>query len=157
MYTSHFHRTSCKVFGPRKHVRKVHFVDANPFEEDYSKESADKSKASDILLPSYYTKWKAVPEKQEVISETLVHAKARDHKSWVEERKKLRSDLDQLGLNASWLKRKPDRTPLEECVLSRLLNEPVQDKCVVVSLPKLQQIKLVVILCIIFVEAINTL
>nr|CAB3262455.1 uncharacterized protein LOC100179680 [Phallusia mammillata] len=135
LYTSHFHRTSCKVFGPRKHVRKVHFVDGNPFDQENKEDSFDDKAAGDIVLPSYYAKLKPLKEKQKVQEDSVIHSEVQDHKSWVEKRKKLRSDLNQLGLDAAWLKRKPERTALEECVLNRLLNESGQEKALNKSLP----------------------
>ena len=44
-----------------------------------------------------------------------------DYKNWVKERKEFRKELDSMGLNEEWLARKPDRTPLEHRVLTRLV------------------------------------
>ncbi|XP_005093715.1 uncharacterized protein LOC101848502 [Aplysia californica] len=45
--------------------------------------------------------------------------KVSKYKSWINERKKLRGDLDNLGLNENFLARKPDKTELEKRVQAK--------------------------------------
>lgn len=43
------------------------------------------------------------------------------YKKWLQERQKFRSNLENVGLNADWLRRKPDKTEIENRVLERML------------------------------------
>lgn len=45
------------------------------------------------------------------------------YKKWIEERQKFRTDLEGMGLNEGWLKRKPNKTNLEKRVLRRMIQE----------------------------------
>ena len=44
-----------------------------------------------------------------------------EHKNWLENRKKIRNDLNNMGLNLEYLKRKKDLTELEKRVLRRMM------------------------------------
>lgn len=66
--------------------------------------------------------------------------KIEDYKKWVSDRKKFRHDLETMGLQEHWLSSKPDRTPLEQRVLRKMIKDrtpkasslhPVSDQHVV--------------------------
>ena len=46
-----------------------------------------------------------------------------DYKAWVSERKKFRNNLENMGLKEEWLQNKPDRTPLEQKVLQKMIQD----------------------------------
>jgi ABC-type dipeptide/oligopeptide/nickel transport system ATPase subunit len=45
-----------------------------------------------------------------------------DYKTWVDQRKQFRSQLDSMGLNEEWLRRKPHKTAQEQRVLVRMID-----------------------------------
>ena len=49
------------------------------------------------------------------------------YKAWVAERKKLRSVINQSGLNQTWLEKKLGKTPLEKRVLKRMKRDLTPD------------------------------
>jgi hypothetical protein len=46
--------------------------------------------------------------------------KEREYKEWYSKRQQLRGNLDSMGLNEEYLKRKADRTELEKRVMTRM-------------------------------------
>ena len=63
------------------------------------------------------------PENPVVTKAKEEYARFEDYKSWVNDRKKFRNDLDNMGLSEQWLAKKIDRTVLEERVLRRMIEE----------------------------------
>ena len=47
----------------------------------------------------------------------------KSYNKWMNDRKKFRANLDNMGLNEEWLARKPDKTALEHRVLRRMIEE----------------------------------
>jgi len=120
LYHSHFHRTSCLVFGPRKHVRKTHIVDFNPFVMPTTKQSI--SDSGDLAVPTHDVEEQTSGRFQES-SLPIKSDLSRYNKSWIQSRQKLRNDIDKMGLQATWLLHKPERSGLEERVLASLLQK----------------------------------
>ena len=60
------------------------------------------------------------PDPKEV-AKKLEETKMEEHKSWVEERKKFRQQLDGLGLSEEYLRRKPNKTLMESRVLREMV------------------------------------
>nr|XP_026693932.1 uncharacterized protein LOC100179680 [Ciona intestinalis] len=107
LHASHYHRTACRIFSNRKRIHRSHFVDDNPFAITSTKDELGSRTIS------YHTP-----------NEEVVHVSSPDqvstHKSWVEERRKLRHNLNNLGLTAEWLEKKPVRNSVESRVLAGL-------------------------------------
>ena len=79
--------------------------------------------ASDVCLwlPAVTTRHKV--HKRKSRAQHLVNSKL-SIQDWIAKRKQLRNDLEKFDFNANWLKRKPNRTPLEESVLISMLTSP---------------------------------
>jgi len=131
--SSHQVRTRCKIFPPKTLLRKT-VIGPN----DGGNRNLD---FTDIEFPSYY---KSLADGQdegkrrlgepksfvEPTETTVVRSPSPSSddgpsfKDWLASRKKLRSDLDNLGLHSDWLKRKPMKTELEERVLKKTFASP---------------------------------
>ena len=74
------------------------------------------------MFPYYYSaELKSSEEIEEEIRE-FVREKEKHHR-WVKERLKLRGNLNRVDLDLEWLRKKPERSALEERVLMQLKNE----------------------------------
>uniref|UniRef100_H2YBR7 Uncharacterized protein n=1 Tax=Ciona savignyi TaxID=51511 RepID=H2YBR7_CIOSA len=111
LHASHYHRTACRIFSNRKRVLRSHVVDGDPF--TCPSKDIHQGKTP-VHLP------------QDEIEQ--IHELENEDKSWLEERRKLRKGLNNLGLSTEWLSRKPDRNGVENRVLADLLRkqEPSQ-------------------------------
>lgn len=120
--SSHQVRTRCKIFGPRKLVRKT-VIGPSDGNQDLH--------LSDIEFPRYYKSLDDDDEAQEtkpVDAEQEGPASDVPFHEWLEARKKLRADLNNIGLESDWLKRKPIRSALEERVLQGLKKQELEEK-----------------------------
>ncbi|XP_078487461.1 uncharacterized protein LOC100179680 [Ciona intestinalis] len=110
LHASHYHRTACRIFSNRKRIHRSHFVDDNPFAITSTKDELGSRTISHLPL-----------------NEEVVHVSSPDqvasHKSWVEERRKLRHNLNNLGLTSEWLEKKPVRNSVENRVLAGLASK----------------------------------
>ncbi|XP_076804795.1 uncharacterized protein LOC143448801 isoform X1 [Clavelina lepadiformis] len=122
LYASHFYRTSCKVFGPRKSIRRIHLVDGNPLESAKKNDSNVLPRVDPVIL--LHPKPLLSTDNNKLPDTTCEDDAARqiEYKTWLRKRRKLREDLNDLGLTTSWLQRKPDKTVVEERVLADLLH-----------------------------------
>lgn len=120
--SSHQVRTRCKIFGPRKLVRKT-VIGPSDGNQDLD--------FSDIEFPRYYKSLGNDADIQQTVassSENEDPAADVPFHQWLEDRKKLRNDLNNIGLESDWLKRKPVKSALEERVLQRLKNQDAEKK-----------------------------
>ena len=59
---------------------------------------------------------------QELINAQLKNKQILDeYRNWMDQRKKFRGQLDSMGLNEEWLRRKPNKTAQEQRVLMRMI------------------------------------
>ena len=61
-----------------------------------------------------------------------------EYKAWMKKRRNFRDKLEMMGLNEDWLARKPNKTPLEQRVLRRMMEEkyprvPTPPVCIIFS------------------------
>ena len=106
LFASHTQRTSRKVLKTHQHLYRHYLVDENPFAVVRAELKALPKHISEVDLPS--------EESELSLSD------------WVEKRKQLRTGLNEMGLNISWLERKPSKTCLEQKLLAKLKSNDVK-------------------------------
>ena len=61
-----------------------------------------------------------MPTKEEIL-EKEERERLNSYEDWIKERKKFRNNLENMGLNEEWLKKKPNKTALEQRVLNKII------------------------------------
>eukprot|EP00058_Branchiostoma_floridae_P021064 XP_002606554.1 hypothetical protein BRAFLDRAFT_105284 [Branchiostoma floridae] len=116
LFPNHFYRVASKSFGSPSSRRRVIIAPPMNTAGDGVRELKQPFHAS-LKPPPLPTKT-LEEEVREIQKEIAI--REQECKEWVAKRQTLRQDLNKLGLNQSWLARKPDRTGLESRVLGQL-------------------------------------
>ena len=119
---SKVYKFGCRVFGESKGRSRV--IVAPPMEKCSRRETQNTLQSSTSSLQTYSTALPTSESIEEIQKELKQYTEKGDiYNDWLRERKIFRSDLDNMGLNDMWLSRKPDKTPIEQRVLQRLLRD----------------------------------
>ena len=115
-------KTAAKIWGFNRSRKRV--IVAPPMElqgsqkEESSWDGLERKTMNSVVKPQKFTE-KPPTEEEEKFKEN--ERQLSEYKNWVEERKKMRESLKNMGLNEKWLAHKPDKTPLEERLLARFI------------------------------------
>ncbi|CAH1265016.1 EFCAB12 [Branchiostoma lanceolatum] len=116
LFPNLYYRVASKSFGPPVSRRRVIIAPPMSTADDGIRELKQPFHAS-LNPPPQPTK--TLEEEVREIQKEL-RFREQECKEWVANRQTLRQDLNKLGLNQTWLARKPDRTGLESRVLGQL-------------------------------------
>ncbi|XP_019634126.1 PREDICTED: EF-hand calcium-binding domain-containing protein 12-like [Branchiostoma belcheri] len=116
LFPNLYYRVASKSFGAPVSRRRVIIAPPMSTADDGVRELKQPFHAS-LNPPPPPTK--TLEEEVKEIQKEL-YIREQECKEWVAKRQTLRQDLNKLGLNQSWLARKPDRTGLESRVLGQL-------------------------------------
>lgn len=89
------------------------------------KESSDLVEMTDVDMSKFVSAGNLnnTSEEASAIAKTTTTDALMEYRKWLDERKRLRNNLDSLGLTEEWLANKPDKSPLEQRILRRLMEE----------------------------------
>lgn len=124
------YKCAAKIWGePRSRIRRIvappmcaQPEPPNPFSDAEPEVVA--SGSSSLNSRNSAEKLATNPDPKSLAFQVMPEAVA-SYQKWLGERKALRSGLESLGLNAEWLSRKPDKSPVELRVLQKILEEQI--------------------------------
>lgn len=119
-------KIAVKVFGVQQPRRRV--IVAPPMEKIETTRFRDTQEIPSqvpllSLKPSKQIQSKSKDDDAEIDIEDFDSKEVKEYKKWVKERKKLRKDVETMGLSEEWLANKPDKTPLELSMLQKFIEE----------------------------------
>lgn len=121
LQASHTNRISQKVFGSQQTLFRHHHIENHPFDcIDLKTSSVNDFKKEDLSIPPFDNTAAVFGPNLSPCDVTVEASDDQNITDWVDQRKKLRNGLSSMGLDISWLKRKADKTCLEESVLVQL-------------------------------------
>lgn len=121
------YKCAARIWGePRSRVRRIIAppMCAQPEPPDPSDAESETVAPSSASLNARASAEKLLsgPVQKSLAIQVMPEAVA-SYEKWLGERKALRNGLESLGLNAEWLSRKPDKSPVELRVLQKILEE----------------------------------
>ena len=113
------YKIATKIWGAP--LSRKRYIEAGPMYGDGRLKPIGVSDSSKITADLQPPVKHSYGPSSEVIQQQLAKDKVSNYKSWMDNRKTFRKNLDNMGLNDEYLTRKPNKTELERRVLKKLL------------------------------------